>query len=841
MRSSIKTCGYLPRLIREDYEFGNQKVPLVAFAQEPFDARSACIALAQSNSTPIDSVASCRDLGAPIVFRSDNAWFEWWSQGSSEPILKERIPLSGLEVFFRKHKNVFAPESVYRAKTRGRLDKQYQLDFVDVGLMPVVEEEIGRKLAEFVERVLLQLRHELAWEQPNVEQGRLLIRYTFWLLAGKILHDKEVPEFQDLDLTDAQQTFARVRAHYGAMPLQEKPTKLLDQTLSNVARMTARFASLSHVTTESLAEVYESSLITKETRRFLGIHSTPPWLVDYMLWRLEPWIRDIPLPKRSILEPACGHAAFLVAGLRLLRELLPKGYQSKQRHTYLRNHLIGIELDDFAVELARLSLTLADVPNPNGWNLISADMFANGILEHEARKASILIGNPPFEDFTLPERSKWKPELVNKASEMLARSLRALRYGSVFGVIVPAGFLRSKNATDVRSLLVNSCELQEITTLPDKVFRFSDMECAIILGRKVAGPKPPNTNLHYRWIREPQIHDFRRTYLAGDERLIPQQRFRQDPDCRLFAAELEEVWDSLKDNPRLQDAARVGEGLSFKPADSLPPDVTTYSEEPFPGAVRGFVHLGRELQLHEAPREMFVNVSQAAVSISRSGTQVGIPQVLMNHAPVSRGPWRIKAFIDFEGHACTNNFNVLRPLDPTFPLEFTWAILNSPVANAYVYTHALKRHNLPGIVGQIPIPKGFNSSLEVSPIIAAVREYRQLLRNVEASSFVSSDQRVTEAKDLLFRIDAELLRLYSLPPRLEKKLLDLFFARPREGVPFAFTEYYPADYRPCFSLYEYLSNGYQLSTAGELMKHWQESVPEAVRSALSKAVEEFER
>ena len=37
---------------------------------------------------------------------------------------------------------------------------------------------------------------------------------------------------------------------------------------------------------------------------------------------------------------------------------------------------VASRADPFALEIARLSLTLADVPNPNGWALTEADMFS---------------------------------------------------------------------------------------------------------------------------------------------------------------------------------------------------------------------------------------------------------------------------------------------------------------------------------------------------------------------------------------------------------------------------------------------------------------------------------
>ena len=60
---------------------------------------------------------------------------------------------------------------------------------------------------------------------------------------------------------------------------------------------------LGMLTTEALAEIYESGMITKQTRKELGTHSTPPWLIDYIIARLAPWIEnDIPAKRTACIR-----------------------------------------------------------------------------------------------------------------------------------------------------------------------------------------------------------------------------------------------------------------------------------------------------------------------------------------------------------------------------------------------------------------------------------------------------------------------------------------------------------------------------------------------------------
>jgi hypothetical protein len=61
------------------------------------------------------------------------------------------------------------------------------------------------------------------------------------------------------------------------------------------------------------------------------------------------------------------------------------------------------------------------------------------------------------------------------------------------------------------------------------------------------------------------------------------------------------------------------------------------------------------------------------------------------------------------------------------------------------------------------------------------------------------EQGISEAESerlrfLLWRVDAEVLRLYNLPAKLERRLLDLFCGVRRRGVPFVQMEYFPRGY-----------------------------------------------
>jgi hypothetical protein len=182
------------------------------------------------------------------------------------------------------------------------------------------------------------------------------------------------------------------------------------------------------------------------------------------------------------------------------------------------------------------------------------------------------------------------------------------------------------------------------------------------------------------------------------------------------------------------------------------------------------------LLLHELPSPYWMNLDSSVVSYPRSGTAIGTPQVLLNYAPASRGPWRLKALIDKQGHPVTSNFITICPTTSSYSLEVVWALLNSPIANAYAFSHLGKRHDIVGTIRKMPIPK--------------VRSLEGI--HDAASTYLAAASSQTDSaglQKLLMRVDCEVLKLYSLPLALEQSVLTLFTDWERVGVSFKQTGY----------------------------------------------------
>lgn len=793
-------CDFNRQLFEDHYRLGGGfTVDWAGFAHRPFDARSACVAaFAIEGQDSRQGVLDRRLLGAPVLFAVGADHYEVWRPGRDEATaVQQSISAPAIKGFIQKHKADLNRVRLYQAKTAGRLpesDRQLPL-FVDPGVLLYAESELGRQLTSaVVEAVGL-----LAKGKKQVTDWAF--KAAFRLLAAKILRDKRVPHFASANLSDVGRSLQRVEKHYGsrdplAITNESEKTRLVE-----VVRILNRLGDLRNLTTEALADVYERALITAETRKVHGTHKTPAYLVDYVVWQLADWIAEIPVKRLRLFEPACGHAPFLVSAMRLLRTLdlkVPAGGTS----AFLRERLVGIETDAFALEIARLSLTVADEPNPDGWDgLKLGDMFSADYLESTARASTVLLANPPYEE--------------GKAQRLLERTLPHLPVGAVFGVVVPATLLFSdkKAPRQLREWLTRHCQLGEVSLFPDGIFDFADQECTVLLGRRLPdGAASRSIRTRLRRVREPDREGFRQDYGFTTSRIESQSRLAEQPDSGLWIAEFdEEIWSWLRHLPKLESIATVNQGMQYKGTKSKHRNSKTVEDEPFAGSVEGFDLLRGNWFLHEHPRVRHFNIDESVIRRPGSGLD-RIDQVLVNHSPMGRGKWRLKPFLDGSAHVFASSLISVRPRSPELPLEYIWALLASPVAQFYAYCFMLKRNIHTGILGAMPIPA--SSERDVVRISKKAKEYLNAAGR-RKTLFEQGGVGPSRLYAVLRSLDADILRLYDLPAHAERLMLDQFTGQRRPGIPAPFASYYPANFEADVSLYAYLSDAFQRALRDE--------------------------
>jgi hypothetical protein len=522
-----------------------------------------------------------------------------------------------------------------------------------------------------------------------------------------------------------------------------------------------------------------------------------------------------------------------VGELRVLRQWSDI-CDGKVRHDYLKKHLHGIEYDPFALEVAQLSLTLADIPHGNTWNLKQADMFLGTTLEAGAKKCGVLLANPPYERFTEKERAMYAKAGVEidantKACEMLRRTIPHLAEGACFGVVVPQGFLYSMEGTPLRRKILSGFELREIDIFGDELFEKSDHEAAVLMGRRKVR-KSTSRQVWFRRVRNATVEAFRERFVFSSEEIVGDSRFAATDLADLRVPELGDLWKYLSDYPMLKDSATLGQGLAFK-GRTLPKAAWTTHGPPEETDTLGFANVPGDLNIFGAPPKVGINLNRSVILHVRAGMPYGKPQVLLNYHPVSRDAWRLKATLDTLGLAITSSFIAVRPIQPNINMLYVWAILNSPIANAFACCHLGKRDILVGTMRKMPVPRW--SPTYAARVEQAAMRYRTLAAS--PGQLFNAEATPEGIRQALMAMDAAVLQAYDLPPRLERQLLNLFAGVPRKGVGCEFTGYYPPGFSSSLPLHMLLSERFQRAAADVTSDRFKAGQSEHVRKVLAAA------
>ncbi len=861
----LKKCGYGAAQIAEPFKIDHHVIDVVAFAGKPWDNWSACLAAVNLNGDSKASAAKAKSLGVTSVFVCGPQGIDWWGLGPNGPTQSEPIRWADLGGFVREKKHELNPRAIYDAKLRRPTAKRLQMTFFDAGLMPAVEKERGETLLRLVEGEIASLAEQLGRRLNSPVAQEEVYRTVFWQLAAKILHDKRVPRFINIDLADADQVFDRMGEHHGEgdrfPPFGVRGRPAIDAMAASIASC----GSLADVSPEAIADVYENALLEKtvskararrgekrqSVRKELGIHGTPFVLINHMLSQLWPMLDVQSLAAPSVFEPACGHAPFLMRAMRWIRQWNDAG-EPTTSHDFMRKHLRGVEKEPFARQLAKLALTLADSPHGNSWAIKDGDMFASDILEKEASKARILLSNPPYEAFRAADRREYKRlgfevTAQTKAVEMLKRTLPHLPAGGVFGVVMPVGVLHDKESKAVRQELLKGFDLSEISVFADNLFEHGDHEVAVLLGRKKKPRSTPPT-LMYRRVREAGMAAFKERLAFSWEREVSPSRFVQNEDADLRVPELDEVWTYLLAGLRLDDVATIGQGLFHRGA-GLPANAWTVHDPPRPGDVVGFANVSDDLTIFGLPTPVGLNLANSVVDRVVAGAPTGRPQVLLNYGPVARKPWKLKATLDEKGHALTSRFSAIRPRAGGPSALCLWALLNSPVANAFAYDMLGKRDILVGTMRTMPVPA--RSPAHEATIEHAAARYRAVAiakakaKTAPTNLFTPSTPATgpvptdAEVRAALLAMDAAVLRAYDLPPRLERQLLDLFTGVERKGVGLdgpdgksTFRGYYPSGFTSALPLHTVISEQFERARADKTAERFKPGDSPHIRDLL---------
>jgi hypothetical protein len=375
---------------------------------------------------------------------------------------------------------------------------------------------------------------------------------------------------------------------------------------------------------------------------------------------------------------------------------------------------------------------------------------------------------------------------------------------------------------------LDNFELRTICNLPDNVFTKAGHLSTVLLGRKTKS----KNKINYLNITKSNLENFINTYQAADVELVNKDIFYETENCDFRIPKLKEIWDYCKEYPKFQEYAVIGRGIEYKDFDK------SVKKGEFPGAVKGYASF-ETFTTGEKPKKIDINITKlpdyywmslnaTEIRNTRYGAQCGISQIIASYMRSSRSVWRIEGLLDLAGGPISNKLISIRPIpSKNISVYIIWALINSPFTNAYMYCHCI-RLNLEGVLRDMPIP--FDNQ-DLSKLESMVKAYFTLSEQQINFTLRDESQLNEKKKQCLLAIDAEVLRLYDLPPRLEKTLLDFFEGVSRKGVDFEFDRYYEEGFESYIPLHMYISTEFQNSSV-EHVKKWIESnrTPEVIEA-----------
>jgi hypothetical protein len=828
----LRQIGYAE--VVADYTFADlwapddleRSVALAAFTESPASYRNAAFGVVTCQEDA--EIVNYRALGAPLLFSVSEDVVKVWRVRSGGPpqILGQHRP-EDVPRLFQEQADRWAPLAIHRAKFLGDIDKRYQLDFVDLGLMVAIEGEVHTKLDRLLRNVMGKMVGRGA-TTIREEDYRAVFQNTFRLLAAKVLSDRHHQLANTWDPHDVGSVVAQIGRYYGLEP-KGRQVRLGGDALANAWQELQGAISFRNISVDDLAFIYENTLITPETRRRLSTHGTPRQVAEYIVThaRLDT-LSPSQLKRLRIFEPFCGAAVFLVSALRHVRSLLPQDWTPEDRHRFLRERLRGAEIDALACEVATLSLVLADYPNANGWKISPVNLFEDARLTGELKGSNVVFCNPPYSDFEEDERQDY-PQVaarsVRKPAAILETVLDAKPWS--LGFVLPRNALFGTQYADARKRLESTYGQIEVVALPDRIFPFSKIETALLianglrLGKKLSG----TTRLTTRAVRD----DGRERFLTSGEVSATRTMVRPFPSSKtgeLFIPALEELWRYLKPLPQLSEMAWAHRGLEW----NYPQAQATRSKQE-PGFEPG-VYSSGDLRQMGIVTTQYLDRREESQKYKAYLLPWERPKVLMNAVRITRGPWRVAACPDRTGLLASQQlFGVwLREeAESKWTVESLAVLLNHPLANAYLENRCPDNRMRIGALAELPVP----AAIDTQRLDELASRYLTMLDEWRRKAILRKPGLETDLERLLVEMDAVVLQGYDLPPRLERRLLDYFSGLKRPSF-HQFRGWYPESLRPAIPLHEIVDGTYR-AVAG----NWLQKVFTPLPEHLSKKLDDY--
>jgi type I restriction enzyme M protein len=217
-----------------------------------------------------------------------------------------------------------------------------------------------------------------------------------------------------------------------------------------------------------------------------GEYYTPRPLIKTIVKVINPKIGD------KVYDGAVGSAGFLCEAFEYLKNsksLTVAEYEQLQKKTFY-----GKEKKSLAYIIGVMNMILHGVEAPN---IVHTNTLAENIFDiQEKDKVDVILANPPFGG---KEHAQIQQNFPIKTSEtaylFLQHFIRMLKAGGRCGVVIKNTFLSNGDASQIRKLLLEECNLYAVLDLPQGSFTGTGVKTVVLFFEK---GRPTNKVWYYQ-------------------------------------------------------------------------------------------------------------------------------------------------------------------------------------------------------------------------------------------------------------------------------------------------------------------------------------------------------